>query len=171
MAKISLTNWEKRFLSIEFWFATALGAGLLKPAPGTWGSLAGIFVAVGALSTGLNGYIFLAILFLTFLAGTAAINRIEKQAGIHDAPEIVIDEVVGQWIPLIPLFSAGNALDGPTWFYLLAAFILFRGFDIIKPWPIGWIDSKITGGFGVMIDDIIAGLFAWGILEVAYYFV
>ena len=162
MSKQTLDNWENRYLSLEFWFATLFGAGLIKPAPGTWGSLVALVMGIGALVANIGPIVFIVALVVFFIIGTVAINRIETLCGVHDAPEIVIDELVGQWIPLIPLFLIAEQDWTYGWLYIGGAFLLFRFFE---PWPIGWIDKRVSGGFGVMIDDVIAGLFAWGVLE------
>ena len=160
MGKQSLQNWESRHKSLAYWVAVFGGSGLLRPAPGTWGSLAALLAGFIML-VGMKFSIpyFLISIILVTLIGTKAINHIESRTQVHDAPEIVIDEVAGLWISLLPLYSIGFH---PVWFF--AAFILFRFFDIVKPWPIGWLDKYIAGGFGVMADDIVAGLFAAGIL-------
>ena len=151
--KQSLSGWDGRWRSPAFWFATGLGSGLLRPAPGTWGSLLGIVTGYGLISAGFSIGWFTALTVAVSGAGIISVNRIEKAAGVHDAPEIVIDEIAGQWIALFPFFFfPANPL------LLLFAFGLFRLLDILKPWPIGWLDRKINGGFGVMIDDIVAGI-------------
>jgi phosphatidylglycerophosphatase A len=96
---------------------------------------------------------------LTAGVGIWLCDRAAKELGVHDHPAIVWDEFVGVWIVFIavPL----------SWTTLLVGFVLFRFFDIIKPWPIRWLDRRVKGGFGIMIDDIIAGLFAWVLLQAA----
>lgn len=152
--KQSLKGWPERWRSLSFWFAVGLGSGLAKPAPGTWGSLFAFVLGYFAFEYGVSIQVFFGAIVLVSLLGTLAINQIEKLSGIHDAPEIVIDEVAGMWIALLPFFHLEM-----TWMTLLLAFGLFRFFDIVKPWPIGWLDKRINGGFGVMIDDIVAGVF------------
>lgn len=153
--KQSLNIWERRWHSPAYWIAIFFGAGLIKPAPGTWGSLAGLGIGYLVISAGISLAGFVAMLVFVTLLGTLSINMIERETGVHDAPEIVIDEVAGMWVTLLPAYylQAGPAL-------FIAAFILFRLFDIVKPWPIGWLDKKVTGGFGVIVDDIVAGIFA-----------
>lgn len=140
-----------RLLSPEVLIATWGGAGLLRPAPGTWGSLAALPFAWLAVAAGGPAFLLVLCLFV-FGAGYWASHRYMSATGEHDASPIVIDEVVGQWLAL--LFSPLN-----IWAYLLA-FVYFRLFDILKPWPIRWIDRSIEGAFGVMIDDVAAGLAA-----------
>ncbi|UTW54018.1 phosphatidylglycerophosphatase A [Kordiimonas sp. SCSIO 12610] len=170
MAKQSLQTWNGRYKSIAFWFTTGFGSGLLRPAPGTWGSLAGVAIALALLYLHVSSMAFAALIIISFALSIFAINTIEKKTGIHDAPEIVIDEFVGQWIVMIPLFFEPHFDWQNIWPYALGAFILFRIFDIIKPWPINWLDKRVSGGFGVMIDDVIAGGGALIILQAVYYF-
>lgn len=153
--KQDLNTWQDRHLSPYFWLVTFFGSGLLKPAPGTWGSLAGLALGVPMVQ-GLSLIGFIGATILVSLIGTITINRVELISGIHDAPEIVIDEVAGMWIALLPFYYLPH-----SWWGFAAAFLLFRLFDIVKPWPIGWLDKRVSGGFGVMIDDIVAGIFAF----------
>ena len=149
--------------------ATFGGIGLLRPAPGTWGSLAAL--PLGYLLHGLGGFPLLALATLIVIAtGIYAIRAEEVATGNHDAGEIVIDEVAGQWIALWPL-SAGlwhAGLDPwlfpyPGW---VGAFLMFRLFDIWKPGPVGWADRK-GGAVWVMADDLIAGVMAAVVVAVA----
>ena len=143
------------------WIATVLGVGYLKPAPGTWGSLAALpmFWALHQL----GGWpLALASTFGVVFVGVWAIRRETEGKDNHDPSEIVIDEVAGQWIALLPV-SIGAAAAGsdvlalyPGW---ISAFILFRLFDIWKPGPVGWADRKNTA-WGVMLDDVFAGILA-----------
>ena len=142
--------------------ATFFGVGLLPLAPGTWGSAAAIPVAW--VIHGLGGFpaLLVASLAVTLIGwwATAAATRGKED---HDPGEIVIDEVAGMWIALLPV-SGGLWLAGtPSWMFpwpgWLAAFVLFRLFDIRKPGPIGWADRR-NDALGVMLDDVIAGVFA-----------
>lgn len=145
-----------RFIATFGW------VGLLKPAPGTWGSLAALPLAW--LLHWLGGFPLLVIAtILVFALGYWA-TKIETSGGGEDDPsEIVIDEVVGQWIALFPL-SAGLWFAGaephvfpwPGW---VGGFLAFRLFDIWKPWPVSWADD-MHGPLGVMLDDVIAGIMA-----------
>lgn len=153
--KQDLNTWQDRHYSPYFWLVTFFGSGLVKPAPGTWGSLAGLAIGIPMVQ-GLSLFGFMGAIVIVSLFGTVAINRVEQISGIHDAPEIVIDEVAGMWIALLPFFYLPQ-----SWWGLASAFLLFRLFDIVKPWPIGWLDKRVSGGFGVMIDDIVAGIFTF----------
>lgn len=136
--------------------------GYLRPAPGTWGSAAAL--PAGFAIHALAGFPGLAVATaLVFMAGAWATERMIAEGAGDDPPEVVIDEVVGQWIALWPLslglWHAGAdpfLFPWPGW---VGAFVLFRLFDIWKPGPIGWADRR-PGVMGVMLDDVIAGLFA-----------
>ena len=128
--------------------ATWFGAGRLRPAPGTWGSLAALPCAAGI--TWLGGPWALAGgAAVVFLAGVWASGQFARASGEHDAGMIVVDEVAGQWLALLPVATDLK--------YYVLAFLLFRAFDIAKPWPISWLDRRVGGGLGVMIDDVAAG--------------
>ena len=141
--------------------ATFGHVGHLRPAPGTWGSLAALPVA-GALYM-LGGVpLFCAAIAVAFASGWWATALETKGKDDHDPSEIVIDEVVGQWIALLPVMigashsGAGLLALWPGW---LTAFVAFRLFDITKPGPVGWADRQ-HGPLGVMLDDVIAGIMA-----------
>lgn len=133
------------------WLATWFGIGFMIPAPGTWGTIAGLPFAIIFFLIGGIPLLVLAIVIFYFI-GIYVSNKIEEQTKEKDLSIIVIDEVVGIWIAL--LATNFEPLQ------ILIAFILFRFFDILKPWPIGWLDKNIASGRGVMIDDVVAGLFA-----------
>jgi len=139
------------FKDPAIWIATWFGCGLMKPAPGTWGTIGALPFGIFILALG--GIPALAVAIgLICVVGHWAAGRFEEQVGEHDSGAIVVDEVAGMWIALIP-----TALSIP---YVIAAFLLFRFFDILKPGPISWADKKLPGAFGVMVDDVIAGIFA-----------
>jgi len=140
---------------------TFFGVGYLRPAPGTWGSAAAL--PVGWLLHVVGGFPALLIgAVAAFAIGWWATQRMTAGRDNHDPSEIVIDEVAGQWIALIPLSYSAWMMDlnilrlWPGW---IAAFALFRLFDILKPGPIGWADQR-ADAMGVMLDDVIAGVFA-----------
>ena len=141
--------------------ATFFYAGHLKPAPGTWGSLAALPAAyVIAL---IGGWPLLALCAaIAYFAGLWATKVETTGKENHDPSEIVIDEVVGQWIALLPVIY-GAALSGSNllalWPGWIAAFALFRLFDITKPSLVGWADKR-NDAVGVMLDDVIAGIMA-----------
>ncbi|WP_417461698.1 phosphatidylglycerophosphatase A [Kordiimonas sp.] len=153
MAKVSLRTWDERTQSPLFWLVTGLGVGMAKPAPGTWGSLLGLALGYGLIMLNVGVIELILLTAVLTVISSIAIDRIENTIGIHDAPEIIIDEIAGQWLALVPLLW----LEPSLVLYGLA-FVLFRFFDIIKPWPIGWLDKEVAGGFGVMVDDLVAGI-------------
>lgn len=142
--------------------ATWFGAGLIPKAPGTWGSLAALPFAWAILHFG-NAWWLLAGAGIVFLIGWWASEVYVKGSGQADPGAIVIDEVAGQWLTLLPVAST-------IWWHWLLGFALFRVFDILKPWPVGWADRRVKGGFGVMIDDIIAAVYAGLLLYGLVYF-
>ncbi len=139
------------FKSPIAFFAFGLGSGLPSKAPGTFGTIGAIpFLFLLSLA---NWPIYLLALLISFGIGVYLCAETSKKMGVHDHGSIVWDEFVGLWITffLIPL----------NWKTLLLGFALFRLFDILKPFPIGWLDKRVHGGFGIMIDDVLAGIYAW----------
>ena len=134
LSKVSIKN-PIHFISLGF------GSGLIPKAPGTYGSLAA-----------LPWQVQIAVAVLTFFVGWYASSVTEKAMGMHDNSAIVIDEFDGMFISIICFPS--------VWYYAIFAFVLFRIFDILKPFPISMLDKRIGGGLGVMLDDVLAGLFA-----------
>ena len=129
-------------------FAFGMGSGLAPKAPGTAGTMVALLIWFFLADLPLEIYVVIvaiAAIFGIYLCGRAA-----KDLGIHDHPGIVWDEFVGFWIAMIGL--------PVTWSSIIAGFFLFRIFDILKPWPISWIDKNFHGGLGIMLDDVVAGL-------------
>jgi len=148
-------------MTITHCIATFFGIGHLRPAPGTWGSLAAIPAAWGLHLLG--GPILLGLgVIVSFALGWWATAWETKGKSDQDPSEIVIDEVAGQWLAFLPV-SIGAAHTGAAltalWPGWITAFMLFRLFDIWKPGPVGWADRR-GDALGVMLDDIIAGVFA-----------
>ena len=146
---------------LSFWhpanlLATWFGSGLLPCAPGTWGSLAALPFAYAITVTGGPWALFAAAI-LIFLAGLWASGVYATAHGIHDPGQVVIDEVAGQWLTLVPLALTPMALD-PIFFGI--AFAAFRVFDVLKPWPVSYFDRNLPGAWGIMADDIAAGVYA-----------
>lgn len=141
--------------------ATVFYVGYLKPAPGTWGSLAAL-PAAWALHTLGGPWLLILASVAVFGLGWWATAAMTAATGAHDPSEIVIDEVAGQWIALWPV-SIGAAVAGTSftalWPGILTAFLAFRLFDIWKPGPVGWADAQ-EGPMGVMLDDAVAGWLA-----------
>lgn len=144
--------WPDARKSPAFWVATWGGVGLLPKAPGTWGSLAALPFAWVILTWCSSVWALPAAALVVMTAGIWASNIYIKKSNIHDPGHIVVDEVAGQWIVLLPL---GQNFKPEEW---VLAFLLFRLFDVWKPWPIRLADARIKGGFGVMFDDILAGV-------------
>lgn len=140
---------------------TACGVGYLRPAPGTWGSAVALPLA-WALHT-LGGFpMMLTATAAVFIIGVWATTEMTEESGNSDPSEIVVDEVVGQFVALLPLSWAAWRMQLPVtalWPGWVAAFALFRLFDIWKPGPVGWADRR-DDAVGVMLDDVIAGLLA-----------
>ena len=137
-------------------FAFGFGSGLAPKAPGTFGTLAAI--PVFWLIQDLSWPLYLSWLVVTFILGVYWCDRSAKALGVHDHGGIVWDEMVGYWLTM---FFAPVG-----WLWMLGGFVLFRFFDILKPWPINIIDRRVGGGFGIMVDDIVAALYAWLALQV-----
>ena len=134
--------------------AFGFGSGLSAKAPGTIGTIAAIPLWWLMAQLPLNAY--LEIVVISALAGIIICGQAAKTLGVHDHGGIVFDEFVGFWIAMIAL--------PVTWTSLLLGFALFRLFDIFKPWPISWLDKHVSGGLGIMVDDIVAGLAAAAVI-------
>lgn len=135
--------------------AFGLGTGASPYAPGTAGTLLGIPLAW--LLSGLSGWLYLTSTIALYLFGTAVCAKTAKDIGMHDHPGIVIDEIVGY---LITMFLVPVSL-----WTLATGFLVFRFFDIVKPWPIRELDQKVKGGTGMMIDDVLAGIFSLIVMQ------
>lgn len=150
-----------RFNSTIRFVATWFGCGLAPRAPGTMGTI-GAVPLVWLLNQA-GSMIYLAVT-LTFAVGGVLIAQFYEQniSTEHDAPEFVLDEVAG--------FLITMALVPLTWFNLLVGFALFRVLDVIKPFPISWIDKNVPGGMGAMADDLVAGILASAALQAMLHF-
>jgi phosphatidylglycerophosphatase A len=131
--------------------ASLWGIGRIRPAPGTWGSLAALAPGAGLLALGGPLLVLAAALALGWL-GWRAVRALPEETQRGDAGWVVIDEAAGQWVAL-----AG--LGAVSWQGLVAAFLLFRLFDIAKPWPVSWADRRHDAA-GIMLDDLLAGALA-----------
>ena len=134
-------------------FATWFGIGLLRPAPGTWGSFAALLIWYFTEFLHPTAHVILPI-FILF--SWLVCSQATKDSDSKDHSAIVIDEVAGMLVTLS--FVSHGIMT------YLFAFLLFRLFDIWKPWPISWVDQNIQGGLGILLDDLIAGFFAGGII-------
>ena len=143
---------DKLFMFI----ATGAYSGYLPKAPGTWGSVVGVLLWLGLNKLAPLSYA--AVIGGIFVIGTIAAGAAEKIVDTGDPGLVVVDDIVGILITLamIPNHPA----------YVIAGFALFRFFDILKPFPVGWLDQHIHGGMGIMLDDVVAGLYALIILQI-----
>jgi phosphatidylglycerophosphatase A len=140
--------------------ALGFGSGLLPVAPGTAGTLAAVPLYLLLQDLPLGAY--LTVVLVSLFGGILVCGYTAARLGVHDHPAIVWDEVVGYLVTM----TAAPA----GWPWLAAGFVLFRLFDILKPWPIGWLDRRVHGGTGIMLDDVIAGVFAAVLLQMLVYF-
>ncbi|MGD8569405.1 MAG: phosphatidylglycerophosphatase A [Gammaproteobacteria bacterium] len=138
------------------WLAVGLGSGLAPRAPGTAGTL--VAVPLVLLSNGLPVWQYIFIVLAGLVAGIWICGVAARQMGVHDDPAIVWDEIIGF---LITMTAAP-----PGWLWMVIGFVLFRFFDIAKPWPIRAVDQRLGGGLGIMLDDVLAGLYALVVLQV-----
>ena len=138
-----------------YFLAFGFGTGLFRRAPGTWGTLAGVMVYLTIAHLSLPIYIFFTL--LAFFIGVFLCDKVSRGLQVHDYPGIVWDEVVGY---LLTMTGVPLRLSWMVW-----GFLLFRLFDIWKPAPIGFIDKRVRGGLGIMLDDVIAAIPAWFILH------
>jgi phosphatidylglycerophosphatase A len=138
-------------------FAFGFGSGLAPWAPGTAGTLAAVPIALALKA--LPPLAFWAILVTAFFAGIRFCELTARRLGSHDPGSIVWDEMVAYWLTV--------AFVPPHWTWLLAAFLLFRLFDIAKPWPIRLVERRLGGGLGIMADDVIAAVYAMLVLALA----
>lgn len=142
--------------ALPFWspvtlLATWFGSGLIRKAPGTFGSLAALPFAALILWIGGN-LALLAAAVIVFGLGLAVSGRYARAGGDPDPGAVVIDEVAGQWLTLVPLCLSVESFA--------LGFVLFRAFDITKLWPVSLAERRLSGALGIMADDILAGLFA-----------
>ena len=144
----------------EMLLMTGFGAGLVPKAPGTVGSLVGALLFFPALF--LPIYVQLGIIVIALGLGIVFSQRVADELEIKDPAMVVWDEFVGMWIAML-------WLPGLPW--LPIALVVFRLFDIVKPWPVSWADRELDGGLGIMIDDVIAGLMTLAVLQLVGFFV
>lgn len=138
--------------------AFGFGAGAIKIAPGTFGTVAAIPLYI--LLQDLPLLMYISITAALFLLGVWLCQITTRDLGVHDHSGIVWDEIVGYLITMIAAPAGG--------LWIVLGFILFRLFDIWKPWPINLLDQHVKGGFGVMIDDVMAGIYAWLVMQAIY---
>ncbi len=137
-------------------FAAGFGSGLAKKAPGTWGTVVAL-ILLWPLSY-LGFYTYILVLVICIIVGIWLCDKTSRDLNVHDHPAIVWDEFCGYWLTMI--------FAPKTIFFAVSGFVLFRIFDIWKPQPIRWIDKNLHGGLGIMVDDLIAGIFAAIVLQI-----
>jgi len=144
--------------------ATFFGAGRINPGPGTWASAAAAliwFALAGRIPAASQTGVLAALTAIAIAIGIPAATRVARASGGKDPQFVVIDEVAGQWITL--LFAS------VTWKTMLAGFILFRGFDIVKPPPVRQLE-RLPEGTGIVVDDVAAGVYALAVLQLLIHF-
>ncbi len=155
-----ITDLNKKVLSNPIHFlAFGFGSGLAPFAPGTFGTL--MAIPLYLLMQSMSLPLYLVIVAIVSIVGIWICGKSSEMLGAHDHSGIVWDEFAGYFITMIAA-PAG-------WVWILVGFALFRLFDIWKPWPISILDKQVDGGFGIMIDDIVAGFFALICLQLSYY--
>ena len=137
--------------------AFGFGSGLFAKAPGTAGTLLGILIWIFLVKLSLVAYIIITV--AAALTGIYICGKTSRDLNVHDHSGIVWDEIVGIWLAMI--------LVPVSWGWILASFLIFRFFDILKPWPISWLDKNVSGGIGIMADDLLAGGFTAIVLYLA----
>ncbi|MBN8885853.1 MAG: phosphatidylglycerophosphatase A [Rudaea sp.] len=152
---MSLSGAQRRALLAHpaGWIAAGFGSGLSPVAPGTAGSLAAVLLWFALRE--LPWPVYVAVIACAFVLGIWACAWVVSTLRDDDPGFVVWDEFVGQWIALAPLAWIAFA-----WWWPVVAFALFRVFDIAKPWPVSWADRQVKGGLGVMLDDVLAGIYA-----------
>lgn len=144
--RVTLNIWRNPVYLLAF----GLGSGLSPRAPGTAGTLLALLLYL--LAPPLSWPVYLGWLLIATLVGIWICGVTSRALGVHDHGGIVWDEFTGYWITMF-MAPAG-------WQWVVAGFVLFRILDILKPWPIKWADARVSGGLGIMLDDVIAGIMA-----------
>jgi phosphatidylglycerophosphatase A len=136
--------------------AFGFGSGLLPKMPGTYGTVAAIPLYLLLAHLSLTWYVVATLLLIAFAIYASHVTA--RGLGVHDYPGIVIDEIVGYLLTMVAIPFG--------WFWIVSGFVLFRVFDIWKPWPIRWLDRHISGGLGIVVDDLLAAVYAWVVLQI-----
>lgn len=153
MSQVSLNKvWRDPVYCLAFGF----GSGLMPFAPGTWGTLVAVPLYF-ILALLFRPEVYLAFTVIAFTVGVWVCGKVSRDLGVHDHSGIVWDEIVGFWLAmfLVPLHAL----------WIVIGFVLFRVFDIWKPFPISWVDKRVGGGLGIMLDDILAAIPVFLILQ------
>ena len=160
MFKLIQSKLPERIQNPVHFLALGFGSGLAPKAPGTFGTLAAIPLFL--LMSYLPLWLYIVLILAACRYGIYLCGKTAQDFDVHDDPSIVWDEFVGFWITMIAIPVSFTTV--------VLGFALFRLFDIWKPWPIDWIDQKVSGGLGIMLDDVVAGLMALGCLHLIHYF-
>ncbi len=139
--------------------AFGFGSGCAPVAPGTFGTLLAVLLYLPLSLLPLLPY--LLVLAGVILSGIWLCGRTSRDLGVHDHGGIVWDEFAGYFVTMIAA--------PPGWWWIAVGFLLFRLFDIWKPWPIRVLDKRVAGGWGIMVDDLLAGVYAWALLQLAHW--
>jgi phosphatidylglycerophosphatase A len=150
---------RKHWRDPEVFIVCGFGSGFALKAPGTFGSALAVLIWWLWLAP-LNPVLQLAVIVVVVLVGTGLVARVQRRLSVKDPGAIVIDEFAGQWLVL---FMAPAEPIVMLW-----GFLLFRLFDIFKPWPVNWLEHHVSGAFGVMVDDLAAGLMGLAVLQFTF---
>ena len=153
-------SWQLILQKPTTFLAFGFGSGLSPIMPGTMGTLAAVPLYLGMTLLPLWAYCLVTI--AAFFVGIYFCQKASDTLGVHDHGGIVWDEFVGFWITMVAM--------PVTWVSVLVGFVAFRFFDMVKPWPIRWADKKVHGGFGIMLDDVIAGAMAAAVMQGIYFY-
>ena len=147
--------------------AFGFGSGLASKAPGTFGTLMAVPLFVLMMQLNLLGYILVTIIVI--LIGFYLCGKTAKDLDVHDHSGIVWDEFAGFFVTMLPLQAIGSVDDVDFWLVTLLGFMVFRLFDVLKPWPIIWFDKNVHGGLGIMIDDLVAAMASLAVVQAVIY--
>lgn len=148
---LAAPGWRQLATDPVLLLAFGFGSGKAPVAPGTFGTLVGVVLFPLLAMLPLAVYLLVVVALSVF--GIWVCEHASRKLGVHDHGGIVFDEMAGYWLAM--------AAFPASWQWMLLGFVLFRLFDIVKPWPIRWLDRRVQGGFGIMVDDLLAGVFAW----------
>ncbi|AFU99151.1 phosphatidylglycerophosphatase A [Simiduia agarivorans] len=151
----SLPGWRALLADPRLFCALGFGSGLAPKAPGTFGTL--MALPLFLILQPLPAWVYAGVVLAAFFLGIYLCGYAGRWLGVSDHGAIVWDEFVGLWIALF--------LVPQGWAWLVYGFLLFRLFDVLKPWPIDWADKQVKGGLGVMLDDVLAGVMAWFVVQ------
>ncbi len=152
---------RKTFTNPWYFLALGFGSGLAPKAPGTFGTLAALPVYL--VLSQFSPVVYLSSVLLAFVFGVWLCEHVANDMKVKDPGCIVWDEFVGLWITLF-LLPVG-------WYWIVIGFGLFRFFDIVKPWPVSWADKSLTGGMGIMVDDVLAGFYSLACIQLASFLI